>query len=870
MSSDPLTLLHSDPASRPAREVLEYLGVSRETGLEEEEARRRLQRYGPNLLRSRARRGWPVILLDQLGPAAALLAGAAVLSAGLGGQAGSVAFAVALLLRTAVGFVTDLVAERSMESFRRLGRKTARVRRGGEVREIPAEELVPGDVVSIGAGERISADLRLLAATDLRTDESGLTGAPGPVAKDLEPKWPGAPLAERTSMVFSGTEVTRGAGEGVVVATGAATELGRVSTSEEDDTSFEGARLPTRFGRRLARGALLLAALVAALAVALGQGTLLAAQLAVAVFVAVVPENLTSVASLSLARGVLRMTRDGIVVNRPVAVEKLASTGLLWTDEAGVLTEGRMTAVRVWLEGGEAPVGERLGQSAEDRILREMLEIGVLCSAASPEDGEPDADPAGIALIEAADAAGLDRESLVRSAPRARTVLSPGSGATYHRVGEGVYLVAVKGLPATVLEGCTRVRTARGEEFMRGSEREWWEERNERLAEDGLRVLALAAREAASEDEEPYEDLTLLGLVGFEDPIREDTPAAVRRCRELGVRVVAASHDQTETVRSIARDAGLAEDAADIVSGEDLGSPEDADEEGWRRVSGAGVFAGLSPEQVERVISGYSRDTAVAAAVAGREIAALRAADTGIAVGRLGHRAARRAADFILEDAAFSKVVEALERARGVFANVKRYSTYRLSCGVAVVLVATLALLTGHAAPALPLLVLLLGLLTHVYPALALAVGTEDPGANEPAPVSWMGPVRTGWPEVSGYAVLLAGAALAAFGVASSWNGVPGDQAATVSFLTLGFAQLWHALSVGAPRAGALSVSRNPYVWAALALCAAALALAVYVPGLAAALGLEPIGPAGWAVALGLSPLPLLLGGLYRRMGRTS
>ncbi len=862
MPDNPLTLLHSDPASRPAHEVLEDLGVSLKEGLDPAEARQRLQRYGPNAVQGRNVRRWPAMLLDQIGFPATLLAGAAILSFGFDQGTGALAFAAALVLRMAIGFSTDLAAERSMEVFYQLRQPKSRVRRGGEVHEVAAEELVPGDIVLLEAGEEVVADLRLLSARGLRADESCLTGASNPVDKDPDPKWPGAPLEERTSMVFGGTEITRGSGEAVVVGTDVETEINRArgiaDPAYEQGTFRE--RL-VRLGRRLTRVALLATILVAALAAFSGEGWLLMLQLSVALFVAAVPENLAAGVTLSLGRGMLRLLRGGVGINRPDAVEALSSTDLLWTEEAGVLTEGRMSTFRAYLENGETSVGAPGLVSGEDRVLRELLEIGLLCSDAS-EEGMSVAEPIDAALLEAATAMGIDRDALIRSAPRVRTVLaSAHARATYHKVGEHVYLVAVKGSPARVLDACTRVRTAGGEEFIRGSEREWWVGRNEQLAAAGLRLLAVAAKEAGSGGEEPFEDLTLLGIAGFEDPLRPDTIGAVDRCRKSGVRVVAVSADQPGAALSIARNAGVSGDEEGVVQGEEFLSFEDMGEDERRRVEDANVFAGLVPGQAGGVVSAYRREGfVVTAASTGRDVAALEAADAGIMVGERGSRADRSLADFLLKDSAFSGVSEVIWQARGIFTNISRHLTYRMSCGAALVATVAVALIAGLPLPVLPVQILLLSLLTHVFPALALGVGTGATGLSTPGPRR-PGSLHAGWPVVAMYAGFVTAAALAAFALALLWAAAPGEQVVTISFLTLAFAQLWLVLALRASRGWVKDeVVRNPYVWAALLFCAVFLAGAVYTPGLADLLKLEPLGLAGWAIVLGSSPLPLLVG----------
>ena len=478
--------------SRPVEEVLEALGVATEHGLSAGEVEERRARHGPNLLRrTRRRSAWQIFAAQFKNLVVALLAVAAAVSFAFGEWVEGVAIAVVLAINAAIGFVAELRAVRSMEALRRLGAVETRVRRDGEVHRIPAEELVPGDVVPLEEGDVVTADLRLIEANRLEADESTLTGESVPVAKDVEPVAVDAPVADRPPMLFKGTAVTRGSGEGVVAATGMATELGRIAhlaqESGEEQTPLE--RRLEALGRRLIWVTLAIAAATTGIAIAAGREVLLMVETGIALAVAAVPEGLPIVATLALARGMWRMARRNALINRLAAVETLGATTLIFTDKTGTLTENRMTVRRLWLPAGRYRVdGEGLdldgafrregdgggggGEArsevppADEPALRAILEVGVLCNNAalepataeddretgSPEGGgeetgedddgagvDATGDPLEVALLVAGAKAGLRRDELTEDHPEQRVRKRPreaepdGHGGTVSR-----------------------------------------------------------------------------------------------------------------------------------------------------------------------------------------------------------------------------------------------------------------------------------------------------------------------------------------------------------------------------------------------------------------------------------------------------
>jgi Ca2+-transporting ATPase len=881
----------AEPWARPAEDALRALGVDRDRGLAAPDVRERRRRFGTNRLRQKAVRGaWP-IFVDQLeSPMVALLALAAALSLAFGQLTESLAILVVIALNTAIGFATELRAARSMDALRRLGQTTARVRRDGHVKEIRAEELVPGDIMLVEGGDVITADVRLVEASKLQADESALTGESAPVGKRAGTVAPETALAERSSMLFKGTAVTRGSAEGVVVGTGMTTELGRISTlvehAKDERTPLE--KRLDRLGHRLIWLTIIVGAVVSAAGMLAGKGFLLMVQTGIALAVATIPEGLPVVATIALARGMWRMARRNALVRRLSAVETLGATNVICTDKTGTLTENRMTVVRIVLAAGQISVeageeGESVFRAeghpvepAKIPALEALLQTGVLCnnaSLAAATDGGGVGDPLEVALLAAGARAGLDRQRLVnRLAEIREEAFDPDVRmmATVHEDERG-YVVAVKGAPEAVLEACSHLRTDEGEQRLTDSERRRWVAHSEDLAAGGLRVLALATRRSDSADVRPYADLTLLGLVGLLDPPRREVAPVIAACREAGIRVVMVTGDQPATALAVARAVGLVDHApAEAVQGSELTEPARLRDGGRRRLLETTVFARVTPEQKLRLIALYQEAGSVVAMTGDgvNDAPALKKADIGIAMGRRGTQVAREAADMVLKDDAFGTIIVAVAEGRAIFRDIRAFVFYLLSCNLSEVLVVALGSLFPAPLPVRPLQILFLNLVTDVFPALALGLGEADRAAIKQPPRDAREPVLTRghWLAVAGYSLVITLAVLGAFALAFVWFAMSDRQAVTVSFLTLAAAQLAQVFNMRGPGAGVLrnEVTRNPYVWGALALCAGLLLGVVYLPALAGVLGLEAPGAEGWSLVLLLSALPLVLGPVLR------
>ncbi len=879
------------PWALSSEEIIEGLEVSPEQGLSAHEARRRRQKYGPNTLREAKKKSLFTILVDQFESLMILLLVIAAAVALLFKEwIEGIAIGAVIVINTAIGFFTEVGAVRSMEALRRMTKINTRVRRNGDIAEIPADQLVPGDVVVVEGGDIITADLRLIQASKLQADESTLTGESVPVSKNVEPIEADAPLADRKNMLFKGTAVTRGSGEGIVVSTGMATELGHISAlveeAEEEPTPLE--KRLDQLGKILIWVTLFIAVVVAASGIVAGKDLLLMIETAIALAVAAVPEGLPIVATIALARGMYRMSRRNAVINRLSAVESLGSTSIIFTDKTGTLTENQMTVTKYAFSHGDVSVGSGEHgpfkmhggaiEPARDRILSEALEVGALCNNASLAEHDKDGhgaagDPLEIALLEAARRANLRRRDLIERQPELREEAFESDTkmmATFHKF-DGRLRVAVKGAPEAVITLCSSILLSDGTRKMTEEDSREWLERNDQLAQEGLRVLALATKVTDSLQAAPYDNLIFIGLVGLLDPPRKEVADAVALCRKAGIRVIMATGDQPVTASNVGAAVGLAGEKAEVVEGKNLRAPEHLSQEEQERLKRINLFARVSPKQKLDLIALHQQDQAIVAMTGDgvNDAPALKKADIGVAMGKRGTQVAREASDMILKDDSFSTIVAAVEQARIIFNNIRKFIIYLLSCNVSEILVVSIASLARAPLPLLPLQILFLNLVTDVFPALALGVGEGDPKIMSRPPRDPREPLltRRNWTSVVSFGLLITLAVLAAFAIALLWFQETYKDVVTVSFLTLAFAQLWHVFNMRDPRSGIFKneITRNIYIWGALAICISLLLLAVFLPVFALVLHLTAPDYKEWLLIVGMSLVPLVIGQVFKR-----
>lgn len=882
------------PWSEPADDVLRELDVNPEEGLSASAVKKRREKYGTNRLREARTRGWLDILWGQIKSLiVGLLAVASIVAFAFGEFIEGAAILVVIVLNTIIGFFTELRAVKSMEALRELGGVEAFVFREGEMREMSADDLVPGDIVKLQQGDLVTADIRLIEENNLQANESGLTGESVAVEKTVEPVDEDTPLAERESMVYKGTAITRGEAMGVVVRTGMETELGEITElvdeAESEQTPLE-RRLET-LGNKLIFLTLAIASLVTISGTLAGRELYRMIETGIALAVAAVPEGLPIVATIALARGMWRMAEKNALINRLSAVETLGSTTTIFTDKTGTLTENQMSVRSL-----HSPSSSRTRDVKEQEHLREqegepgsdlqrLLHIGMLCNNASrveTEEGteEMRGDPMETALLTAGREMGIRRRELLDRHPEVREEAFSSETnmmATFHERKEGNdYYVAVKGAPESVLEASDRIEVDGEERDLDPSEVEDWLEQNRDLASNGLRLLAMADRTADNPEEDPYQNLVFRGLIGFLDPPRTDVREAIRKAKRAGIKVIMVTGDQAETAANIAREVGIVtEGHAEVRSGADLENVDSMSEEEKRSLLDIPVYSRVSPGQKLTLVGLHQKYGGIAGMTGDgvNDAPALKKADIGISMGQRGTQVAREASDMVLTDDAFSTIVTAIEEGRIIFENIRKFVFYLLSCNVSEIFVVGIASILSIPLPILPLQILFLNLVTDVFPALALGMGEGDKSIMNRPPRDPEEPVLANrhWWGIGLYGIVFTVSVLGALFGASYLLDLPMEEEGTVvtiSFLTLAFSQLWHVFNMREYGSGLISndITRNTYVWGAIVLCVSLLLAVTYIPFLADVLHIQPPGLAGWGMIIGMSLLPLIYGQIVKSL----
>ena len=822
------------PHAATFEEVARQLAGDPESGLSEEEASARLIRFGPNRLERAKRPPYAAIALRQFAdPLVGLLVAAAVVSLLIGQGIEAAAIGAIVLLNALLGFVQEAGAERAVLGLRGVLERHASVIRSGRERVLAAEELVPGDLVVLHEGERVPADGRLVAAAGLAVDESALTGESVPVDKTVDPVDEGAPLAERSSMVYAGTAVTRGRGRAHVAATGSATELGQIA-----GLTARAKPPPTPLQRRVRALARLMVGFGVLVTLALG-GAMLAREasleeaflVGVSVAVAAVPEGLAATVTIALALGARAMAERGAIVRRLTAVETLGSATLVASDKTGTLTENRLALAAA--------------RPVPGRDEYELLAAAALASTARVlEDGRGlrvAGDPVDGALVLAAHQRGLSRavladgRRLLHELPfepaRKRMTL------VYEE--EGGPRAYVKGAPEVILE-CSTADAAEAAPIRELAE-EW--------AAEGLRVLAIAERPLADvslSGTEVERELRLVGLVALHDPLRDAAPGAVAEALSAGLHVEMLTGDHPVTAGAVGRALGLPDEA---------------------------IHARVTPADKLRLVERRQAEGEVVAVTGDgvNDAPALRRADVGVAMGRSGTEAAREAADLVLTDDEFATIVAAIREGRAIADNIRKFVAFLLSANLGEVALFAVAIPAGLGAPMTVVQVLVINVLTDGLPAVAL---TRDP----PSPQTMRRPPERGsrlftpraWATLVLIGALVGLAALAAFLVG---RGGGDGEAQTMAFVTIALAELALVFSLRSPIRPAWEAPRNLYLVASVVLSALLVGFALYVPALNEPLGTVSLDASelGLAILLALAPFACVEAGkaVFRRFGWT-
>ena len=714
-------------------ESLKLLNISID-GLSTKEAEHRLLHIGPNEIKRLKKRTPFEMLLDQFKDFMILiLIIAAVISGLIGEIKDTIAILVIVILNAIIGFIQEYRAEKAIEALRRMTTPNATVKRDNHIHSVPTPELVPGDIVFLEAGNIVPADIRLIEAAQLKIEEAALTGESVSVDKHVKTLHEAAVLlGDRKNMIYKGTIVSNGRGIGIVVATGMKTELGRIATMLQEEAEVKTPlqkRLAT-FGTKLAIGCLIICAIVFGLGVLRGEPIVLMFLTAVSLAVAAIPEALPAVVTIALAIGAKKLAKQNALVRKLTAVETLGSVTYIGSDKTGTLTQNRMVVQEIYANGMILKRGDPkiLGLPFSDLYVAMALSN----DARKDKEGNILGDPTETALYVAAQDSGFYKEELNAKYPRIAEIPFDSQRkcmTTFHQGSNGEIISYTKGAIEVLTEIYTNILTSQ-DVFI---DKEKIHVINEKMAADGLRVLGIGMRRWREmpkhiTPDNAERELTILGLVGIEDPPREEVAEAVRLCRTAGIKPVMITGDHPITARAIAKKLEILDedDLSAIITGKELANLSLKEFE--QRVEHIRVYARVAPEQKLKIIKAL-QDKGQFVAMTGdgvNDAPALKRADIGIAMGITGTEVAKEAAHMILLDDNFATIVKAVQEGRRIFDNVRKFIKYLLTTNSGEIWTLFLAPLIGLPIPLLPIHILWINLMTDSLPALALAAESEE------------------------------------------------------------------------------------------------------------------------------------------------
>jgi len=891
--------------------TLESLGTG-VTGLDEEEAKARLLKYGYNQLVEKKRTTVLNIFFRQFKDVFVLmLIGASLISMAFGEVVDALTVGAILLLMAVVGFVQDFRGEKALEAMKKMTASTARVLRGGQEKIIPSTEVTVGDVLVIEEGDRVAADSRLIETAELRTSEAVLTGESTPVEKQTKTLEREVPVSERSNIVFYGTHVVRGRGKAVVTATGMRTEFGKIAEliqeTEEAETPLQ--RKMNRFSKSIAKFVVGISVVIFVLyllrlspdgRIELAFSEALATSVSLAI--SAVPEGIPAITAVTLALGAKALMKRQAIIRRLSSTETLGSVTVICSDKTGTLTKGEMTVRTIYVDNrlaevsgtGYQPEGKFTWKSSEELIdsaedsqgsLELLLRIGALCNNAklrhqtNPESWQVLGDPTEGALVIAAKKAGLDKESLEHQMPRVKEI--PFSSdrkmmTTIHQLEEQHFVAYVKGAPEVIVENSSNVLSRGNEMPLTGEQRAMLLSITEELAGNGLRVLGMAYKrhlaDYAAIDSDVEKDLTFVGFQGMIDPPRPEVIEANRRCETAGIKTVMITGDHKLTATAIAKEIGILKSGSLVLTGIELDKL--GDQEFNHIASNVSVYARVSPEHKQRIVKALKENGHIVAMTGDgvNDAPAMKNADIGIAMGITGTDVTKEASHMVLADDNFATIVRAVEFGRLIFDNIRKYTRFLIACNFDELLLLTTFVLVGLPLPLLPPMILWLNLATDGGPAVALSMDPpEDDAMSRPPRNPKEGILQGMIPFIVASTVFQICGSVFVFFV-ETWPYVSTGvlipesiltKARTAVFLQSVFYELTVVWNCRSEKHGFWKMSplKNKYLLFSVAMAFTATILLPYIPALQSAFHLAPLALsdlllAGLAGGLGLFALP--------------
>lgn len=880
-------------------DLIPELNTDLEKGLSENEAKQRLEKYGPNELKEEVKQSMLSKVIAQFKDFLILiLIAASIVSFIVGEKVDAVVIIAIVIVNAALGLYQEGKAEKALEALKKMAAPNAKVLRDGNVTVAPANTLVPGDIVLLETGDIIPADLRLIESSNLKIEEASLTGESVPVEKDANAVLAeDASLGDRFNMAYMSTVVSYGRGKGVVVGTGHNTEIGKIATMiqtyEDESTPLQ--RKLNQLGKTLGTITLLVCAAVFGLGLLQGRDVLEMFMTAISLAVAAVPEGLPAIVTIVLALGMNRMVQRNAIVKKLLAVETLGTTTYICSDKTGTLTQNEMTVVKAYTDGkiievtgigyepkGEFKVDDQIFNINESVNTNTLLSIGILCNDAKIDKTEDGyrvlGDPTEGALVTLAGKAGMTKEEINNKYPRIEEIPFDSDRkmmTTFHENFVPNKVVSfTKGAPDIMINKSNYI-------YQNGQVLPFTDELkaqvldiNSKFSREALRVLAMGFRLYDSlpqntSAENIERDLILVGLVGMIDPPREEAKEAIRKCKNAGIHTVMITGDYKETAFAIAKQLGMADSEDQAIMGKELDNL--SDEELRELVKEKRVYARVSPEHKVKIVDALKANGEIAAMTGDgvNDALALKKADIGVSMGITGTDVAKNTAEVILTDDNFASIVAAVEEGRIIYSNIKKFVFFLLSCNIGEVLIIFLSLLFGFQVPLKPIQLLWLNLVTDSFPALALGMEKGDPEIMDMPPRDPNEPILDkGMLRallIQSIAICIATIGAYIWGM-NKYGTENLTMARTITFATLITAELLRAYSSRSLNHSIfhIGVFSNKAMTRSTLLSFILLLVVIYVPFLQPIFDTFTVGLADWLMILLFSFIPLVFGEVYK------
>lgn len=872
---------------------------TQEKGLTRDEAARRLEEYGKNELAAEEKASLLSILASQfINVLIIVLLVSATISLILGKQVESISIFIIVILAAVLGTLQEFQAGKALEALRRMASPSATVIRDGETTEIPASDLVPGDIVVVNYGNKVPADIRIIESNNLQVEEAALTGESLAVEKmTVAIEGDNVPLGDRKNLLFMGTSISHGRGKGIVVGTGANTEFGKIASLLQN-TKTEQTPLQKnldKLGSQIGIIAIVVALALSTFSYIFNGGTILDAFIwAVALAVAIIPEALPAVVTIGLALGVKRMVKRQALIRKLPAVETLGAVNVICTDKTGTLTKDEMTIRKVFADSlvfdvdgsGYSPEGavKHKGSKVthvDNAILSKVLTYGILCSDAelklTEEGWDVLGDPTEGAIVTAAKKAHIDTIAVERNNPRVEEI--PFSSdkkymATAHKTDAGK-LIVLKGAFEVILGKCSKVDTSAGAVTITSDIETNILKVTDEFASQALRVIAVAYSFVADDvalDESILKDLTLAGFVAMIDPPREEVKPAIATCKKAGIRTIMITGDHKATAFAIAKELKIADRDSQVYSGVEVANMSQSELD--RAVNEASVFARIAPEHKLRIVESLMNQGNVAAMTGDgvNDAPALKKANIGVAMGITGTDVSKEAADMILTDDNFVTIVSAVEEGRTIFENIKKFLIFLLSGNAGTVFALMLAFAFGLELPMTPVQILFINFIMDGLIAIAISLEPTEAGimGRKPRKVAEGIISGKGLLRIMTLGVVIAIVTFGVYYFAHKVYGLGLVESQTLFFLTLIFARLFNSLNNRSLNASAFTM--NPLTNKPLIVSSIIGMLVVWtttaVPVLQTAFGNTYINLQGWLVAAAAGAVVLIFGELFKLLNK--